>query len=116
MERIVSAADSDPERLEELFKERAAALLAEMELQAFSGVGFELARSDKELAKCMEIRERAERKAANHESRTRTERGELTAKERARKNKKHPPRDKARDKKRPAKRTTKRTAKRTKSQ
>ncbi|KAI4291032.1 hypothetical protein PAPHI01_0306 [Pancytospora philotis] len=94
MERISSLKEVEESEIETMFRERAAAALEKLNLPAFSGSGMELARSEKEIAKCIDLAEKAEVKQELKERELAQRRAgataseDLTAAERRKKNKK----------------------------
>lgn len=63
MENIKTLENLTNEEIEAVFRERASVAISGMEIKPFDGFGLELARSDKEIAKCKLLAEKAAHKA-----------------------------------------------------
>lgn len=93
MEKIETVENLPEEEVETLFRERTTVALEKMGFKPFVSIGLELARSEKEIAKCIKLVEKAKHKSElkkrdSELSAEEKESKELTAGERRRKNKK----------------------------
>lgn len=91
MQKIDTIEGLEEEAIEAMFVERACSIIEEMGIPAFNGEGLELARSEREIAKCKQLAERAlvKEEYKRRDAESRTQNGEdLTSAERRRKNKK----------------------------
>lgn len=63
MERIGATGELTETEVEALFRERAESAIAKMDVPRFSAAGLAPARSEKEIAKCVKLAEKAEHKS-----------------------------------------------------